>query len=95
MNVNSVGSEQITVDGTTGGVSMTVPTAANKAVITVRTAPIRYLDDSTAPTATLGHVLEPGDRLTYMDADYKKALSQFRAIRTGSTSGVIDVSYYD
>lgn len=94
--INSIsGSEQITVDATAGGKSLTVPTAAHKAVITVRTAAIRWLDDGTAPTATLGHVLEAGDRLEYMDGDYQSALSRFRAIRTGASSGVIDVSYYD
>lgn len=92
---NSVGSEQLTVDNTTGGVSLTVPGRAKRALMSLRSGQIRFLDNGTAPTSALGHVLSSGDVVEYLDDNYQSALTAFRAIRTGGTSGTLDITYYD
>jgi hypothetical protein len=61
-----------------------------KALLTLETAEIRWWIDGTDPTATEGHPLEAGQNLTL---EGYKNLSQFRAIRTGATSGVLKVTY--
>ncbi len=94
-NRNSVGSQQLTVDATSGGVSLTVPIAATRALMSLQTAEIRFLDSGTAPTSTLGHVVVAGKTIEYLDANYISALAAFRAIRTGGTSGTLDITYYD
>lgn len=94
-NSNNVGSEQLTVDATTGGLSLTVPAAAKRALISVTTAEIRFLDSGTAPTSTLGVVVPDGREINYMDGNYQSALAAFRAIRTGTISGILEVLYYD
>lgn len=57
----------------------------------VQTAQIRYRDDGTAPTSSVGTVLEVGD---VWQAWSNQTASATRFIRTGSTSGVIAVSCY-
>ena len=61
-----------------------------KAFITVETAQIRFTVDGTAPTITVGHILNAGDNLTI---DSNEDIAAFRAIRTSSTSGVIQCTY--
>lgn len=63
---------------------------ATKAVITVETAQIRYRYDGTDPTSIEGHILNNNDALVLIGYD---AISKFRTIRTGVTSGVIKVTY--
>lgn len=55
----------------------------------LETGQIRWRDDGTAPTASVGHLLEIGSVLEY---DGNLAFLQF--IRTGGTSGSLPVSYY-
>lgn len=64
---------------------------AEKALITVTTAKIRWLDDGTDPTSTLGHEAYPGDVITL---DNRNRIEKFRAIRTGATSAILEVSYH-
>lgn len=96
--------EKITVDNTAGGKALTKATydpvsrdainnnarQAQRAVITVETAQIRYRYDGGAPTDAVGHILNSGDVVTLIGY---AAINQFRAIRTGGTSGVIVVTY--
>jgi hypothetical protein len=56
---------------------------------TVETAPIRFKVDGGTPTTDEGHLLYVGDQVI---CDGKDAL-KFRAIRQGSTSGVLKVTY--
>lgn len=85
------GRERLTVDNTVGGVSLTKPTAAFFANMRLETAQIRFtLDGSTAPTTTVGRLLEVGEVLVL---ESKEEIANFAAIRTGSTSGVLDVEY--
>lgn len=84
--------EAITVDGTAGGKALTTATVGvnTKAFITVETAQIMFTLDGTAPTTTVGHLLNVGDILKL---DTAADLASFRAIRTGATSGVIQCTY--
>ena len=63
---------------------------ATQAVCRLETAEIRYTVDTTTPTTTVGTLLEPGDTLTLNGHD---VLSNFQAIRTGATSGVLACTY--
>jgi len=60
-----------------------------RAVCTVETAQIRFRVDGTAPTSAEGHIANVDD---IIKLDRHEA-SLFQAIRTGSTSGVLKVSY--
>ena len=91
--------ETLTVDSTAGGVGFTaatyapsggVPTRAKRAFVTAETAQSRYTYDGTAPTTTLGHLLEAGQSLTVEGYDN---IAAFRAIRTGDTSASYQVSF--
>ena len=85
--------ESITVSDSAVGLTSSVYTQANysiKAFITLETAQIRWRIDGDAPTSSEGHLLEVGQTLTLESSDTVKSL---KAIRTGSTSGVIKVTY--
>lgn len=88
--------EQITVDATAGGKSLTAAkvTAFTQTVTCrARTAEISflYLDPlKTTVTSSVGQLLEPGDTITLTD---RQDMLNFRAIRTGATSGQLDCAY--
>jgi hypothetical protein len=92
--------EQITVDATAGGKGFTAAkiTPSNKPPMTsascrLRTAEISYLyvdPAATTVTASVGQLLEPGDTITFSN---REDLLNFRAIRTGATSGQLDCTY--
>ena len=89
--------EALTVDATSGGVRLTLSNLLNTtpptkaATLTVETAQLRWLKDGTAPTASAGHVANVG---SVIFLDNANDLVNFRAIRTGSTSALIRVSYH-
>ena len=85
--------ESITVDNTVGGVGITATLIPQtmKAVLTLETAQVRYTVDGTAPTTSVGHLLEVGDAL---ELDEQREIVNFKAIRTGSTSGTLKATYY-
>ena len=64
--------------------------AAEKVIITVETAQIRWRDDGTDPTTTVGFLANVGTVLTL---DNRDRIEKFRAIRTGGTSALLNVSY--
>lgn len=95
--------EQITIDATAGGKGFTAakitPTNGNPmmtyADCRLRTAEISYLTQPplvTVVTASVGQLLEPGDRLIFFK---REDMQNFRAIRTGATSGQLDCLYKD
>lgn len=85
------GRERLTVDATAGGVSLTVPTSARYCNIRLETAQIRFtVDGSTAPTTTVGRIMGVGEILVLESGE---EMAAFAAIRTGSTSGVLDIEY--
>ena len=89
---NASAHESKTVGATVGGVALTAGTYGTSiyAFITAETAQMRYTVDGTAPTTANGHLLNPGDILKL---DSNADIVAFRAIRTGSVSGVIKVTY--
>lgn len=82
--------ESITVATTAIGFSANLISGKTVAYMTLETAQIRYRLDGTAPTATEGHVLDFPATLELSGATN---LANFKAIRTGATSGVLKCSY--
>lgn len=88
--------ETVTVADSAIGFSATTIRPASGTVMTVctgklETATIRYRVDGTAPTATVGALVDIGDIVTIRGLAY---LTEFRGIRTGGTSGSIDFHCY-
>lgn len=92
-----LGFEQITVAATSIGFTATKlqPNGANTAPqatvgsCRVRTAQISFTVDGTTPTSSVGTLGEIGDVIPLVGPD---VLRNFRAIRTGATSGQLDCS---
>ncbi|MEK9722021.1 MAG: hypothetical protein VW405_00875 [Rhodospirillaceae bacterium] len=87
--------ETVTVAGsstalTAATYSPTGAPGAERALLTLEAGQIRWRADGTAPTATVGHLVEIGDSLTLLGAE---TITKFRGIRTGGTSGTLSVSY--
>ena len=90
--------ESLTINNTAGGVGFTSTYTrdgyiyAERAIVgPIEGGQIRYtLDGSTAPTTTVGSLLEIGDVLIIEGASN---IQNFKAIRTGSTSGTAFVEY--
>lgn len=87
--------ETITVTG--GALPFTVTKAfiadtmpAERAVVTVETAPVRFTLDGTVPTSTVGHLLNPGDVLV---VQAETNLRNFRVIVV-SANATLQVTYY-
>lgn len=68
--------------------ALTVPAGADLALIQTVTQNVRWRDDGTAPTGTVGMRLAAGDTLVY-DGD----LSAFQAIEEAA-SAELNVTYY-
>lgn len=79
--------QQLTVSST--AVSLTVPAGAEIAVLHVETDDIRYRDDGTAPTSTIGMRVEQDT--TFLACGL--ALSRLQMIRV-TTDATVGVSYY-
>lgn len=84
--------ESLTVDDTVSGIALTATTylRAHRAFMTLESAQVRFTKDGTAPTTSIGHLLQVGQTVDLKNAD---EIRNFRAIRTGSSSGVLKVSY--
>lgn len=93
-NKTSEAFEQLTIDATVGGIALTSVTygTARYAEISIDDADIRFTVDGTPPTATLGHLVGPGD---IVRLDSNEDIAAFRAIRAGGTSAKINVSYQE
>lgn len=84
-NFTPLGYQQITVSALS---TLTIPTGAIFAYLTVETSPIRYRDDGTAPTSTVGYPVAVGTQLYYAGT-----LSAVQLIAQSGTP-VVDVLYY-
>ncbi len=82
--------EQVTVADTAKTLTAATYGLTKRAVITVETAQIRFRTDGTAPTAAVGHLLDAGDTVILESAE---DIANFKAIRTGTVSAVINASY--
>ena len=83
--------ESITVADSAIGLTAAKYLDAERAEITLETAQIRFRVDGTDPTSSEGHLVEVGDVITLNSA---AQISDFSAIRTGNTSGVLKVTYF-
>jgi hypothetical protein len=63
---------------------------ATKAEMTLESSQIRVRKDGTAPSSSEGHLVEIGDIIILESA---ADIANFKAIRTGTDSGVLKVSY--
>lgn len=88
--LKATSAEAITIDNTSGGIGLTAPTGARSAVIQVLTANIRFCLDGTPPTTSLGIQVGDGD---WVVLNTPEEITGFKAIREGSTSGVLQVHY--
>lgn len=85
------GYQQLTVDATAGGLALTVPANTTRALLNVEAAALRWTDDGTAPTASIG-TLQKAD--TYFELNGPESLKAFRAIKDDATDAVLNISYY-
>lgn len=88
-------SEKITVADTAIGFTAAKLTPSSSGPPTIarvylETAQIRFTVHGTDPTSTTGKILEVGQEI---EIDSFHDISKFKAIRTGSTSGVITVHF--
>jgi len=74
------------------GPTYTTSFKQTKAIITVEVASIRIRTDGTHPTATVGHLVNSGDTIKLDSID---EITSFHAIRTGSLSAVLSVTYLE
>lgn len=89
-NYAPLGYQQITAGTLASSTTLTVPATSTIAVIQVEAAGVRWRDDGTAPTATVGMLLAPGNTLTLSGAAELAAV----AFILSSGSPILDVSYY-
>ncbi len=87
---NAYAFESVTVAASAVGLTAATYDDSTKAEITLETAQIRVRKDGTDPTSSEGHLVEVGDIIVLNSA---ADLATFKAIRTGSTSGVLKVTY--
>lgn len=81
-----LGYQQITA--LSGATTLTVPSGATSAVIVAQTQSVRWRDDGTNPTGTVGMLLPVNTHF-----DYHGNLSAIAFIETAA-SAAINVSYY-
>ena len=85
--------EVITIPASSTGLTLTnvlTTPQPSKVEIFVESAQVRVRVDGTAPTSTVGEVLNPFDRYTLYGPEQAY---NFRAIRTGGTSANLHVRY--
>ena len=83
------GYQQITVS--TSAVGLTVPAGATRAVLGIEAQPLRYRDDGTDPTTSVGFLVAAGGT---MELDSKESLEAFKAIRSSGSDATLNVLYY-
>lgn len=88
---NPVGYEQKAVSGSAVGFA-SIPYNANKAVVVVENATIRWRDDGTNPDTDVG---TRSFLNTTIILKSRKAIIDFRAIKDGTTDAKLSVSYYE
>ncbi len=82
--------EVVTVADSAIGLTSATYLTATKAEMTLETAQIRVRKDGSDPSTTVGHLVEVGDQIVLYSAS---DIANFKAIRTGSTSGSLTVTY--
>lgn len=90
LKVNPVGYEQLAV-GATSGQLISIPAKASRAIVMVEGQPLRYREDGTAPTGSVGVLCVAATRF---ELESRKAIQGFRAIRSGASDSAVSVLYY-
>ena len=99
----ATGSVQTTVVNLASGLTPAMPPGAKGAVITLDdgSSALRYRDDGTDPTTSVGHKLNPGDVIT-LDSwtvpkqDWRSVMRKMNFIQAvAASTGTLMVSYYD
>jgi len=85
------GFEQLAIGATSTRLA-SIPDNANKAVLTVEDATLRYKDSGADPTATEGLKVYIGGTI-FLNS--RQSLTNFRAIRVGGTNSEVNVMYYE
>lgn len=88
-NSAPISSQSITSSDTVDIKTLTVPTGATRAIVSVHGNNIIFRTDGSDPTTTAGHYGTLGENFT-IGGD----LSQFKFISTSTTDATIFVSYY-
>jgi hypothetical protein len=92
-SADAVASETVTVADTAIGFTESKYKSeppVKKVFLSNAAGQIRFWFDGTAPEATVGHLMEIGDS---MELNGYANIKNFRAIRTGSTSGVLSATF--
>ncbi|ANS03302.1 hypothetical protein [uncultured Mediterranean phage uvDeep-CGR2-KM19-C37] len=84
------GYQQITAVDNATAQGLTVGGVGTRALIEVQDADVRWRDDGSDPTATVGMRLAAGDSLWYNGAD----LTAIKFISQSGTDAILNVSYY-
>lgn len=63
--------------------------SSNYAFFRCETANVRWRDDGTSPTSSVGHLLNAGETL-----EYDGRLDKIKFIRTGATDASVTASYF-
>ena len=80
----------VTTNIQTDGTCYTSTYTAIEVILLLETAQIRWTCDGTTPTTTVGNPMDAGDSIVISGA---QNIKQFRAIRTGGTSGSLNVTF--
>lgn len=83
--------ETITVADSAIGCTAATSVEASRAEMTLETAAIRMWDDGTAPTASVGELVQIGSRIILKSPIQ---ITNFKAIRVGITSAKLTVQYF-
>lgn len=83
-----LGYQQLTVSST--AVALTVPTNAEAALVDVESNDVRWRDDGTNPTASVGKYLSSGTHYTFIGAEELAALKFIRV----SADAKLNITYY-
>jgi len=96
---NCIAFATLTVSNAAGGITLASATPAisvkvKRAVITVETDQVRWRADGTAPSSTEGHLVNNGDTLQFMDANYESILRAISFIRV-TADAKLKITYFD
>ena len=86
-----VGYEHLAVSSTAVGLA-SVPTNANKAIIVVEDATIRWRTDSVDPDSSVGTKSYVN---TTIVLDGRESVTNFKAIKQGTSDAKLSVNYYE
>jgi len=96
---NVVAYATLTVSNVGAGVGLSsastpITTKTKRAIITVETDQVRWRGDGTAPSSTEGHLLNNGDSLQFLDANYESLLRAILFIRV-TADAKLKITYFD